>query len=112
MIIYNRLLPPPRFLAINLFGLIFVRHGRRLSDVDLNHERIHTAQMVELLVVGFYLWYLVEWGVLFMRFRNVMHAYRNIRFEREAYTHQHDPNYLTHRRHYAWLRTTDKTPKH
>ncbi|MCR4614187.1 MAG: hypothetical protein K5778_09310 [Bacteroidaceae bacterium] len=104
MIIYNRLLPPPRFLAINLFGLIFVRHGRRLSDVDLNHERIHTAQMVELLVVGFYLWYLVEWGVLLMRFRNVMRAYRNIRFEREAYENERDMNYLKSRKFWAWMR--------
>ena len=104
MIVYNRLLPPRRFLAINLFGLIFVRHGRRLSDVDLNHERIHTAQMVELLVIGFYLWYLVEWGVLLLRYRNVMRAYRNIRFEREAYENERDINYLKFRKFWAWMR--------
>ena len=105
MIVHNRILPPPRFLAINLFGVIFVRHGRNLSDVDLNHERIHTAQMVELLFVGFYLWYMVEWLVLLGRYRNAFRAYRHIRFEREAYKHQHDFSYLRHRRLWAFLRT-------
>ena len=105
MIVHNRFLPPSRFLAINLFGVIFVRNGRSLSDVDLNHERIHTAQMVELLFVGFYLWYVVEWLALLGRYRNVFRAYRNIRFEREAYEHEHDLNYLPHRRMWAWART-------
>ena len=105
MIVHNRLLPPPRFLAINLFGIIFVRHGRSLSDVDLNHEHIHTAQMIELLFVGFYMWYLVEWVVLFMRYRNVIRAYRNIRFEREAYDHERDLSYLRRRKLWAWART-------
>jgi hypothetical protein len=72
--------------------------------VDLNHERIHTAQMLELLVLGFYLWYLVEWLVLLVRHRNVLRAYRNIRFEREAYENERDMNYLKSRKFWAWMR--------
>ena len=51
-IIYNRLIPFGRFFAINLFGVLFVK-GRKeqVTEVDLNHELIHTAQMKEL-------WYL------------------------------------------------------
>ena len=104
MIIRNSIIPVSHFTAINLFGLIFVRRGHSFSDVDLNHERIHTAQMLELLVLGFYLWYLVEWLVLLVRHRNVLRAYRNIRFEREAYENERDMSYLKSRKFWAWMR--------
>ncbi len=109
MIIRNSIIPVSHFTAINLFGLIFVRRGHSFSDVDLNHERIHTAQMLELLVLGFYLWYLVEWLVLLVRHRNVLRAYRLIRFEREAYDHQADLGYLHRRRLWAWARQAEKS---
>jgi len=41
------------FYAINLFGIIFT--VQELNAVELNHERIHTAQQRELLYIGFYL---------------------------------------------------------
>lgn len=104
MIIRNPFIPFPRFRAINLFGIIFTRRHIRLSQVDLNHERIHTAQMLETLFVGFYLWYLVEWLVQLVRQRDSFRAYRSLHFEREAYQHQDDMDYLHRRRHYAWLR--------
>ena len=96
MIIRNSLIPFPNFLAINLFGIIFTRKNVRLSAVDLNHERIHTAQMLETLILGFYLWYLVEWLIRLVIERDPMHAYRAIRFEREAYTHQHLQSQVCH----------------
>ena len=42
------------FYAIDLFGIIFT--VQELNAVELNHERIHTAQQRELLYIGFYLW--------------------------------------------------------
>lgn len=104
MIVYNRYIPFKRFYAINLFGIIFTRKGNRLSPVALNHERIHTAQMRELLFFGFYLWYLVEWLVLFCKYRKSYQAYRHISFEREAYAHEHDLHYLRRRRCFSQLR--------
>jgi hypothetical protein len=67
--IYNNIIPFPGFAAINLFGVIFARKKYRpLSETTVNHEAIHTEQMKELLYVGFYLCYLVEWIVrLFMK---------------------------------------------
>ncbi|MFC2766933.1 MAG: hypothetical protein ACFN27_06260 [Prevotella sp.] len=98
-IIHNPLLPPRRYDAINLLGLLLCRKGTTITADLLQHERIHTAQMVEMAFVGFYLWYLLEWLVrLPMKGR----AYANISLEREAYVHMGDPNYLTRRRHYAW----------
>ena len=98
-IIRSQILPFKGFTAINLLGVLFVHPGVYLSDELMNHERIHTAQQREMLFVGFYVVYLVEWLVRLSMRGN---AYRNISFEREAYANQRNLNYLQHRRHYAW----------
>ena len=101
-IVRSRYIPPfKRFYAINLFGVMFAHPDVEMRPSLVTHERIHTAQMRELLYLPFYLLYVLEWLVrLFMP----GDAYRRISFEREAYRHMYDPNYLTHRRHYAWTR--------
>lgn len=97
-LIYNNIIPFKGFKAINLFGLCFVRNGMKMSDKDINHEKIHTSQMKELLYLPFYLLYFGEWVVrLFMK----GDAYRNISFEKEAYTNENDLTYLTRRKHYG-----------
>jgi len=102
-IVFNRFVPFRGFLAINLFGVLFVRGPRRSVDVRLlNHEKIHTAQIKELCYIPFYLLYVLEWLVrLCGGSRN---AYRAISFEREAYGHDADPTYLSRRRRFAMWR--------
>lgn len=99
-LIYNNLIPFKGYKAINLFGILFVRKGCTMSEADINHEAIHTAQMKEMLYVFFYVWYIIEWIIrLFMK----GNAYRNISFEREAYANQNNRSYLNTRKRYAWL---------
>lgn len=101
-IIYKGIFPFRGFSAINLFGVVFARREYRpLPTATIRHETIHTAQMRELLYVGFYLCYLAEWLVRLFRKGN---AYRTISFEREAYAHQFDPGYLKARRRWAQWR--------
>lgn len=88
------------FFAINLFGVIFA--VQELSAEDLNHELIHTAQQRELLFVGFYLWYVIEWFCLYLKYHDLLEAYFHIRFEQEAYRHGDDLNYLKVRKHYHY----------
>jgi hypothetical protein len=88
------------FFAINLFGIVF--SVQKLNPVELNHERIHTAQQRELLYVGFYVWYVIEWLCLLIKYRDRMKAYFNIRFEKEAYRHEGDLLYLKHRKKYHY----------
>ena len=104
-IIYNNIIPFKGYLAINLFGFLFARKdaSRKLNEVDINHEAIHTAQMKELLYIPFYIWYLIEWLILLIKYRDSHKAYRNIRFEKEAYSHEKDLNYLKTRKHYNYL---------
>jgi hypothetical protein len=102
--IVNRFIPFKGFYAINLCGIIFVREGSTLSIPQQRHEYIHSRQIVEMLVIGFYVWYLVEWLVHLVRLRNSREAYYAISFEREAYAHQNHLGYLRRRKHFAWFR--------
>lgn len=104
-VIYNKYLPIKGYVAINLFGLVFARKEfKPISERTLNHERIHTAQMKELLYVFFYLWYGIEWIVRLFQYRDRKEAYYNISFEKEAYKNQYDWEYLKARKKYQILR--------
>lgn len=60
LVIYNKIIPFRGYKAINLFGVIFVRSGCWFSNYDLNHEQIHTKQIIEMLYIFFYIWYIIE----------------------------------------------------
>lgn len=102
---YSRIIPFPGFLAINLFGNIFVRSeykGRSLSPSTLRHEYIHTLQQKELLYIGFYLWYFIEWLVKLLFYGK--NSYYNISFEREAFSFQSDEFYIGSRKPFSFLK--------
>ena len=104
-VIHNKWIPFKGFKAVNLFGVCFVRKPHKMTPHDYNHENIHTAQMRELGYIFFYILYFVEW-----LYRLVFHtstAYRGISFEREAFEHQYDYDYLEHRERYAQWRKND-----
>lgn len=100
-VIINNILPPKGFKCINLFGILFCR--RVLNKIDINHETIHTKQGQELLWIGFYLWYIIEYLIRLIMYRDTKLAYKSISFEREAYQNQGDLDYLSNRKHYSWL---------
>lgn len=100
-IIRNNIIPFKGFAAVNLFGVLFVRKDTVLTTVMMNHEHIHTTQMKEMAYVFFYLWYVIEWLV---RLTMKGNAYRNISFEREAYSNQKNMAYLSQRERYSWLK--------
>lgn len=103
-IIYNKYFPPKDFGAINILGLIIARKDYgMLTDSEKLHERIHTYQMLELLVVFFYLSYVIEWLIRLIQYRNRLDAYYNISYEREAYKCMNDPDYLKKRKPYAFI---------
>jgi len=110
-IIRNNIIPFPGYKAINLFGILFVRKDAQIDDVTLNHEAIHTAQMKEMLYVFFYLWYLVEWIVRLIKYKNANEAYLNICFEREAYIYEEELDYLETRKPFAFLGFINYTPE-
>lgn len=93
----------PAYKGMALFPFILLR--RPTDDARLiRHERIHLRQQAELLVVPFYLWYLLEYGLFRLRGLSHARAYRAIRFEREAFAHDADPGYLNRRPFWAFWR--------
>jgi len=95
------MLPFGRFIAINLFGIVFVKKGRILSSELKNHEAIHTVQMKELFVIGFYVWYIAEWLWKIMLYGKA--SYFHISFEREAYANAVNKSYLSKRKAFAFV---------
>ena len=105
-VVRTRFLPlGRRYAAINLFGLVLMKPTAKMSKRPINHERIHTRQMVELLFVGFYLLYVAEWLVRLISTKgNNYKAYRKISFEKEAYAFDNDMAYLSRRKCFAQWR--------
>ena len=68
----------------------------------VNHESIHWKQQMEMLIIFFYLWYLIEWIIRI--FVNGKKAYISLAFEREAYANDYKPEYLKTRKPYSWLK--------
>ena len=108
-VIYNKYFPFGRFLATNIFGIIFCRSDKgRLSEIDKNHEYIHSLQQREMLFLGFMLWYSIEWLWRYAKCRNWMKAYHDLYFEREAYMMEDDLAYRHHRKPFAWMMLATK----
>ena len=102
-VVYNDIIPFEGYKVINLFGVLFVRNGTLINEVDVNHESIHTAQMKETLYVGFYLLYLMMFIWQFVKAWNWSKAYRAVAFEREAYKYEDVVDYLDKRKRYNWI---------
>ena len=109
MIIYNNIIPFKGFLAMNLFGVIFIRNKFKTlpeyyKAIVLQHEEIHTKQYQELLYVFFLVWYCLEYVIKLLFCWNFLEAYRSVSFEQEANFREADKNYLQNRKHYAWTK--------
>ncbi len=90
--------------GITLFPFIFIRTKELLNDKSLiRHEQIHLRQQLELLILPFYLFYLINYLYNLWKLKNRTSAYHFIIFEKEAYRYEHDPDYLRHRKFWAWL---------
>lgn len=88
-----------------LFPLVLIRSKSLAQNPELiNHEKIHLRQQLEMLVIPFYILYLFLYLFNLMRFRNHDAAYRNIAFEKEAYQHETNLNYLQTRKFWSWIR--------
>ena len=78
-IVKTKWFPFGGYKAINLFGILFTKSD--LSETEINHEAIHTAQMKE------------------------QHDhYHEVSFEEEANYYESNLAYLRWRKHYEWFK--------
>lgn len=88
--------------AISL-GLFVFSRGK-MTKATKRHETIHYLQWRELGFLGFLVLYPLSWLINLVRYRDGDKAYREIPFEREAYSHEDESGYLASRKAYAWLK--------
>lgn len=100
-----------------------------VTDEIINHEKIHVAQWCEVTALSVLIWsflmlaldfrymwtllicfvvyyiiYVAEYAISRLYGGETGHEdYRHIEFEKEAYKHQKDMTYLSHRKLFAWL---------
>lgn len=91
----------PKITGIALWPFILLK-PKSPSKTIINHEKIHLRQQLEMLILPFYAWYLMEWFLLLIKYKNMDVAYRNISFEKEAYENESNHNYLTNRRFWGF----------
>lgn len=127
-IVYNYIIPFKGYLAMCVFPFIFVRKdARNLTVKDINHEKIHLRQQLEMYIVGviltlilficglswwslfalpiFFIWYGVEWFLRWCAYGfNQNEAYHNISFEQEAYGNESNLDYLRTRKRFSWCK--------
>lgn len=104
-LIVTKYLIPKGYRGLALFPFVFVKYSLdKENPVFINHERIHLRQQLELLVIPFFIWYLMEFLVRLIQYGNMDLAYRNICFEREAYANEKDFNYLRKRPFWKFLK--------
>lgn len=127
IIIRNKFIPFPGFKALNFMGILFVRGSAKITDRTLNHERIHSRQIIEVIALSlfpltiylhfggkwfigalfslfsYYIWYVIEWVIHLMMGKGKHEAYRSISFENEAYSNDADLNYLKKRKLFNFL---------
>ena len=105
IVIKNKLIPFGGYKIINLCGVLFVK-GNTISPKEYNHENIHTVQMLEMFVIGFYLWYVIEYLLIRLFHNKQSEAYYDVSFEEEAHKNDKDLGYLKTRKvfQYRWFK--------
>jgi hypothetical protein len=104
-LIVTKYLIPKGYRGLALFPFVFVKHQfDKENSVFVNHERIHLRQQLEFLIIPFFIWYILEFFVRWIQYKNLDLAYRNISFEREAYANEKNLDYLKRRVFWAFLK--------
>ncbi len=103
ILVSHKILTKMKVNGITLFPFIILRNKDfKNNKILINHEKIHLRQQLELLIIFFYIWYVVEYYYWLVKLKNKHLAYRNISFEREAYAMEEDLNYLETRKFWSF----------
>ena len=93
-----------KFEGIAIYPFIILKDKKWKNNMILiQHEQIHLQQQRELLLVFFYIWYLIEFIILLINYRDFDKAYHSISFEREAYDHENTVDYLKYRKRFHFF---------
>lgn len=103
-LIVTKYLIPKGYRGLTLFPFVLLKSQKDIENkVIINHEKIHLRQQLELLILPFYIWYFFEFLFRLIQYKDGHLAYKNICFEREAYSNETDLNYLNKRPFWSWM---------
>ncbi len=92
------------YIAITIYPFIIIHKDYRGNIVLINHEKIHLKQQMELFWLFFFIWYVVEFIIRYIQYKNWCLAYKNISFEREAYQNEKKLTYLLSRKKFSFIK--------
>lgn len=105
MIFISKYLIPKGYNGLTIYPFVFLKEEELKQDMILmNHEKIHLKQQLEMLIIPFYVFYFLEFLIRLIQYKNWNKAYRNISFEREAYTNEMNLEYLNNRKIWAFFK--------
>jgi len=103
-LIVAKYLIPKGYRGMAVFPFVLMKYDfDKTNRVFVNHEKIHLRQQIELLILPFFIWYILEFLIRLIQYQNKDLAYRNISFEREAYAKETDLDYLKNRTFFQFL---------
>lgn len=102
---FIKLFTPKQIAGITIFPFIILERETQKNDKTfLNHELIHIYQQMELFLIPFILLYYLEFLFRLLQYKDAQKAYRNISFEKEAYTNETNYNYLKTRKWFSFAK--------
>ena len=103
-LIVAKYLIPKGYRGMAVFPFVVVKYDfDKINRTFVNHEKIHLRQQLEMLILPFFIWYFLEYLIRLIQYKNKDLAYRNISFEREAYSNERDTTYLKNRSFFQFL---------
>ena len=130
IILKNKFIPFGNYVLMNVFGIILFSKGDYLNPINLNHEKIHSRQILECAIVAslivlalvlifniscwwfiaslssFYIWYGLEYLIIriFGNKDSQTDRYHEVSFEEEAHNDDSNLNYLNNRKLFSWIK--------
>src|SRR5690606_29261306 len=104
-LIVAKYLIPKGYRGMAVFPFVVMKYEfDKKNKIFINHEKIHLRQQLEMLILPFFIWYVLEYLIRLIQYKNKDVAYHNISFEREAYTNETDLDYLKNRTLFQFLK--------
>jgi len=105
MVFISKFLIPKGYTGLTIYPFVFLKYEYLKTDkVLINHEKIHLCQQLEMLILPFYVFYVLEFIVRLCQYRSWHKAYRNISFERESYYNESNLKYIQQRSLWSFLK--------
>lgn len=130
IVIKNKYIPFGNYVLMNVFGIILFSKEDYLNPINLNHEKIHSRQILECAIVAslivlalvlifniscwwfiaslssFYIWYGLEYLIIriFGNKDTQSDRYHEVSFEEEAHNNDTNLNYLKTRKPFNWIK--------